>query len=508
MSDIKGQVQITFGPSRSGKSYTRVRWVINTFLHEPWQGLLVTNLPLEVDKIADKFQAEYEAGKHQITGETVRARIIVIPVEWRREWMAQNRRDFRSLVKDDDGRPAWSPFKLINDLLPKEGNFHLLLDEIHNFYSEASTKEWAAEWQTFFDEISHEHGTVEIMTQAVAKVPSQLKQSVEIRRDICSSRTRPDGMFGIPFQDWYNLRAAFTRVWASSCWVLESFNNGSAFANNPEEKVIIDGRYFPFYDSRNAPERAESHRKGGDHEPWENLSRFGVVRWFWRKNSTKLIFSKFVLLAGILVFTLCGGVAWALNGFLSEVRSIATESANGIVADGKPKKEPVHKESQPDPSGEQRQLAVASGLTPAPLAYAPEPPEQTVLDVQLVDPQGIWFDGIYTMEGETLPTGTAAGLAVTKLDYKRGLAYLSDGTVLRLQGISASAEASGGMAGSVRRLASSSVEAIGRRGGRSAGDGTGVESSDTGTGPVPRTTARPVHGGVSGVRGLSDQSGR
>ena len=79
-----GETLATVGESGSGKSFVRMKWVIKYFLPRPHLGYIVTNVPLNVEAIAEYFDKRSKrrglfGPVSEVDGDDVRRRIIVLP---------------------------------------------------------------------------------------------------------------------------------------------------------------------------------------------------------------------------------------------------------------------------------------------------------------------------------------------------------------------------------------------------------------------------------------------
>lgn len=137
-------VFLIVGPPGSGKSYHRVRWIVDSFLPNR-SGALYSNLPLDADTIAEEFEG---------TETKVEGRLCSIPREVLAEWARF------------EGGP-WDYFADREDGTNPLDKAHVIFDECHVYLPKGakSPAAWRKRWEDWLGTIRHRGCTVEFITQ-------------------------------------------------------------------------------------------------------------------------------------------------------------------------------------------------------------------------------------------------------------------------------------------------------------------------------------------------------
>jgi hypothetical protein len=252
----------TIGVAGAGKSYARCA----RFLHDEFlpleRGVHWSNFPVDVDALAESLD-----GKHSLTADVVRERVRVIPDETLKLW------------REGQSGP-WDFFRDVDIQ-----GAHIAIDEAHTVIGAKHPKDHKHKWQVFLGELRHRGATIELLTQAEAKLAQEVKDEAGAKLVIINSESRRDPIFRVQLGDWYQLRAKFlTGEYRVAVWQREYRNvGGKSMTVEDERHWPRDPYYFRFYDSYSAPTagglKAEAQRK-----EWELKSKGQLVAWFLRRN--------------------------------------------------------------------------------------------------------------------------------------------------------------------------------------------------------------------------------
>lgn len=392
MSEVAGQVMLIVGPSGVGKTYGRVQWFVKEFLADPENGGLVTNLPLNVEAIAEYYDRLHEAGKNSQSGDDIRDRIVLIDKGTLWKWKREQEK----------------PEKFIERLPKSMTRFRLVIDEIGDYYSKGHSRGWQTHFQNFLDQVRHMGDAgVEMITQTTAKLPPELPKSVEVKVSVIGCKVRRDGAFNIPFWDWYQLTAIISGRVTLSCFFVEYINVGERFVKNAERKAYLTPEGFSFYDSHSTVE--ESSRKADkETQPFERYGVLGTVKWFLGRNWWRMVFS----LGGLCIALLCAAPFFSVGSLMQSVRGHAVVPEAAQRERARPEKVVVESPTTFEPPIALKRLQIHR--------------------VTLIDSEGAVVDGIYYAIEETIEFGDLRDETIDSVDVSRGLVRFSDGSVGRL----------------------------------------------------------------------------
>jgi hypothetical protein len=302
MAQTDAVIRFTVGVPGSGKTYSRVRWLIEHFIPNE-SGDIYTNLPLDKEKIINYFV--HEKGYDQNILET---RINLFPEDLLKQW--------RRI--DSDGCPPINPdFNILanqeSDLKPNDKNFqyqfigpwlhlqdktltgaHIQFDEIQKLVDIKASRKLKQIWGDWLSTIRHEGCTIEFITQRESRVPKEISQIAETRLDIIPSAGKRFKYLPILNSDYYNLVKGVLGFDIKTSTEIESrASYGGKVVVEYSRKFKFLPFYFQFYNSANNEETdKKTERKK---EPWEILSQFGVIKWFIKRNYFCLILLLFYL---------------------------------------------------------------------------------------------------------------------------------------------------------------------------------------------------------------------
>ena len=312
-------IVLTTGQPGSGKSYSRVLWLVTDFLINN-TGLYITNLPLKVDEISD-----YVSNKLGCSPDAVRSRLIIIPKPELDKWYAlqHEKKANLDLMRECNSFPPQEYFDKF-DLT----NAHICIDEFHLYFSKNHPPILRELWSIWFAEIRKLGCTFEAVTQDMSLIPREFVGKVGRRIDLIPVATTRDPFFGILMGDWYELRSGLLGLCEQKISETEyrkgtSFTGSVKWVESSSKKFVISPDYYRFY---NSYQRNDNEKTGKVISPSE---RFGkrVIFWFIRRNFFRLL-SRFVIV--LVFFWLCfgGGMTMLINKFISTTESISR--SNGL----------------------------------------------------------------------------------------------------------------------------------------------------------------------------------
>lgn len=517
---INGQIFATIGESGSGKSFTRMVWAIEYFFPRPHLGYLVTNVPFDVEAVAKHF--DYLSSRRRffgllspdtrVNGDDIRRRLVVIPATT----------GLLGEFMEQEGEPELFMENLTRQYnIPTSAPVHLMIDETHHYISTSHSQKWKDSWKRLLSTIRKKGVRFEIMTQAWEQLPGFLQTVCEAQIIITAAGSRRDEMFKIPFRDWYNLRAAlpwwlsfgmFTGFWQSSAWIKEKKGFDTSNETISERCTPLHSFYFQFYntaDNYSVDADAETARMIRVKEDWEVFDRGQVLRSFWNSYKWAILISPWSGFAvAILVMIFCPvslwveqGLDWTMGSAMSLVRgSTKTKKpAAAVVQKAEPSKVSFR---EPSSTVQSVKPVSSSVVRPAVASQVVEPGRNVVI-TNLIDAEGVYFEGLYYVIGEEIETGILAGEKLSAVDLRRGLARTDNDSLLRLPHGSVLAEgAPPGVPGAVSGAAAVATS-------NGPGIGEAQRPHQPASGPHASRRIRPLSGPASrGVDGSQQQRSR
>ena len=417
---------LTTGQPGSGKSYSRVRWLVTDFLINE-TGVFITNLPLNRGLIAVDLSAKTGKPLDYYLG-----RLVVIDRDELRIWENLQNETKEELKRQREER-NFIPFEFFKrfDLQ----NAHIAIDEFHLYFSVSSPLPLRQCWNDFFAEIRKLGCTFEAITQDLSLIPKDFVGKVGTRFDHLPFGNTRDPFLGVLMSDWYELRTGFSGKSEQKICCIEyikgtSFTGGVKWKRNGVERFNILPEIYKYY---NSYQRNDTGETGKRVTPGQRLGR-RVVWWFLRRNFFRL-FGKFILVLVVLWLLAGGGLVWSIQAFMSMLQGFA--NSNSV-----PKTEMVA--SAPVPSSVavplRRPLGTASSsirqLEHASAVYdgageAVQPPPVNELDsykpAMFMETE-VWLrNGMKINNGYKFEEGLLNGRTVSKIFYGDRCYLLDDG---------------------------------------------------------------------------------
>ena len=288
---------LTTGQPGSGKTYSRVRWLVSDFLPNT-KGLYITNLPLNIDLIA-----EYLFEKRSIPIEETKARIVIIPQEEFNFWVSIRTMEPSRRGGDRDkylSPETYPPFVFLKQYELK--NSHIAIDEFHQIFGKYFSTDILKLWGDWLSEVRKEGATFEAITQSLDKLSNEYISLVGLRIDLVQCRNLRDPLFKISMFDWYQLREGFTgfneeRVMQTEYIKGTSFTGRVKWKEQKFDKFTLSPAWWKFYNSYTK----STGEQGGNTTPAQQYGK-SIWRWFLRRNFFPLLTRGFVVLALLWLF--------------------------------------------------------------------------------------------------------------------------------------------------------------------------------------------------------------
>lgn len=434
------------GVARSGKTFRLVVKIVDEILPLT-EGVIYTNLPLNVDAIAD-----YCSVKQSVSRETILERLHIVSRVTEEIW-----RDAGKPLIDSSGKkvgvyPLEGPWEYFADK-PLSGAT-IIIDEIHNFCGSIGTPKTVSNmWQKWLGELGHNQAVFIGVSQAPEKVHACIKQESAAQYSIRNTGLDRDPFFKIEVYDWLELWAGmFNQPYKVFVFEQEVQKIEGRKERGQRQLYRMGPPYFDFYDSFNKPISNEQSEdvKPFEHEYEKHLrkgavrGRLSLIRWFVWKNFTQFLSRGLMalLLGGLLVYMLLGGagdVTRMISSSMSKAFSRKNESA---VADAPPdylvnvdltgiegdKLAVVRKLYE----GELRKVLTENQTVTAELKILKEEIAKQNA-VVLVTPNSIVLKrGVAYGIGEEITFGDFKGRKIAAINYRLREAVLDNGDILRL----------------------------------------------------------------------------
>lgn len=297
-------ISATFGSPGSGKTYSRVKFLVDDFLINNPTGIYITNIPLNCDVIADYVSRKLSKGDTVVTPDDILSRLHVIPDDVMVSWEKLNHLENRDLNSFDSFSFPPTVYFQSFDL----SCAHIAIDEFHKYFSKKGPKVLKKLWNDWFAEIRKTGCTFEGITQSYGQLSEEFLDKCSTRVELINHSDTKDPFLKIRMGDWYELRAGLLgklplqRV--SVITTRRSASNSGRLSWKPVDdgfSFVLSGEYFIFYDSFHNSTGSSGERKS----PAEIYGR-RVVFWFLRRNFSS-IFSKILLFCLFIWFTIFGG---------------------------------------------------------------------------------------------------------------------------------------------------------------------------------------------------------
>ncbi len=443
-------ITVTTGEAGSGKSYTRcARFITDEFLPNH-DGVHISNFPLgevpedhavppeyEGETFADRI-SKAAAALHGLDEADCRERIEMIPGDVLESWEA-----------GESGPWEYFEGRTIQDC-------HIAIDEIHNFCDAQGDAKLRKRWRQWLGEIRHQGATVEFLSQALAKVPIEIRREAGSHIEVKNVETERDPVFNIEMGDWYELRAGLvTRNYKSA--VMEGTRRtamGDGRGKYESKRIFpLEKWYFRLYDSFSKPQKGGNKGKA-QRRQYERRSRVGLVGWFVARNIGRLAPR---VVTALLIMWLAfghavglGGGPWVFRKAIDRVQSYGDGAVKSAAGGGQGEAVELasHLATGEDggPVGRDAEVVAALAQANESLRKMREYVEDLEAENEqlaeqvakggallALEPDAIILANGFRYEiGETLDYGPCKGETIESIEWKRRRVLLGDGSWLRL----------------------------------------------------------------------------
>jgi len=314
---------ITCGTPGAGKSYFMVRHLVTELLPNS-DAVIFTNLPVDIDAIVEALQGK-------VTEDDVRRRLVPIPkatlASWHREIPVED--DKKAMVCES------GPWDFLAEQNITEANVVIILDECDAWIGTDATKATKEKWRHWVSELRHVGARVEFLVQDWKNVYSAINRFCQLRNYIVNEEEARDPFFGIPLQDWYNLRGGITRTYKPRVVCrLERRVGPDSWERVERLTYVLESRIWKLYSSYNDPVKVKGKGVGGKVYEFQKRHLPGLCVWFLRRNWYRLGL-RFGM-AGIFIWLFFfGGFVFCLNQFMHYMQVGVAAQRNAVAAAGK-----------------------------------------------------------------------------------------------------------------------------------------------------------------------------
>jgi len=304
-------IYLTTGQPGSGKTYSRVRWLIKDFIPNNPTGYYISNFPLNVEQIA-----EYCFKTYNIPVEVTQKRFIFISDEDFNFW-----KSIRLMKKQQREKymtpETYPPLQFISSLREsgKLNNAHIAIDEFHEIFGKGFSEEIRKLWGDYFSQIRKDGCTFECITQDLSKLANEYICLAGIRTELIQCSNLRDPIFKIMMYDWYQLRAGYLginqeRVLQTEYIKTTSFTGRIKWKEQKFDKFTLSEDWWKFYNSYTKTDGTKGNKK----DPWEIHGK-QTWKWFVRRNFWPLCSRAFAAIFLLWIF-FGGGSAIFLREFM------------------------------------------------------------------------------------------------------------------------------------------------------------------------------------------------
>ncbi|TWT86783.1 Zonular occludens toxin (Zot) [Pseudobythopirellula maris] len=461
LKDTHQSFSISFvcGPPGSGKSYITAQDILARLVGSGGPKI-ITNLPLEVDVIAD--ECERRTGR---PAEEFRNRIILLAPYDLGAW-------------EDQSTGPWS---LVEKNLADGNDF--ILDECHRF-CRRDTSKTHVRWTKWLGECRHEGWRrLVFVTQDESKVGKPISVHSELRYELTNAERRRDPILRIPMLYWYELIASFTREYRAKVAITEYRRVKGKLAEQHVETIPLEPDGFKLYRSYEAAgggtgkgaagskvERQFEQRPALLPTKLDGVTTWPVWSWFLWSHWHKLALAG-ALTATVGWVTLGGGMNILLKTWISRLSAVAGANRNSDATETVKPPEPgelpsVVRHDDPFTRESKRNFNEAARPTADELAAAisamPEPERSVMLEemrhmqkdfleqtretkklreqaeklskretIVAIDGDTVWFKGGASYkEGDEIYEGPFEGEKVVRVNRQCRCVHLSNGVRL------------------------------------------------------------------------------
>ena len=369
-------ITATFGVPGSGKTYSRVKWLVDDFLINNPTGLYITNIPVIPEAVADYFCRLHK----NLTRESILQRIVIIPDDQLIIWEKLNQlenRDLNSFTSE-----TFPPTQYLQQFNLQGA--HIAIDEFHKYFSKRGPKLLKKLWNDWFAEIRKTGCVFEAITQSYGQMADEFLDKCGTRLELVNHADFRDPLFGIRLGDWYELRAGFlgkvpvqrvseretmqgTSQSGRLCWVPTGKSN----------TFVLEPEYFSLYNSFHNSTGVSGERKS----PAQIYGR-KIWIWFVRRNWLNVV-PRFLVVIFFIWFLFFGGFGLCINSIFSVFKR--SGSSNSLLKSERPKSKVVYSASTSGSQSSNQSVAVS------------QPQKVVIQDHQKTEIKPVFSDAAYSL---------------------------------------------------------------------------------------------------------------
>lgn len=322
-------ITATFGVPGSGKTYSRVKWLVDDFLLNNPTGLYITNIPINCEAVADYFCNLHR----QYTKEQILSRLIIIPDDQLIFWEKLNQIDNKEL--NTLTTATFPPTQFLQQYNLQGA--HIAIDEFHKYFSKRGPKALKKLWNDWFAEIRKTGCVFEAITQSYGQMADEFLDKCGTRLELVNHADFRDPLFGIRLGDWYELRAGLIgKVPVQRVSERETMQGTSASGRlswvptGKAQTFVLEPEYFSLYDSFH-----NSTGTSGERKTPSQIYGKKIYIWFFRRNWINIL-PRILLACFVAWFLFCGGFGYCLNSVFSTFKY--SGKSNTIIKTSNPVK--------------------------------------------------------------------------------------------------------------------------------------------------------------------------
>ena len=321
-------ISATFGSPGAGKTYSRVKWLVDDFLVNNPSGMYITNIPLNIPVISEYLSRILSKGDIVVSPDDIASRLHIIPDDVLIYWEKLNQVDNKDLLSFDS--TTFPPAAYLQQF-NLEGA-HIAIDEFHKYFSKRGPKQLKKLWNDWFAEIRKTGCVFEGITQSYGQMADEFLDKCAIRLELLNHADLKDPFFYVRMGDWYELKAGLTgksslqRVSARE--TIRSSTDSGRIAWHPtgrNQTFVLSSDYFRFYNSF----RNLTGVSGKRQTPSEIYGR-KVIFWFLRRNIFNIV-PRVLLVVLVAWFLLGGGFLWCFQLLFKSFSFAATKNHSKVV---------------------------------------------------------------------------------------------------------------------------------------------------------------------------------
>lgn len=432
-------------PQGAGKTYRRgAHYVFNEWLPEH-DGVHYSSFPWRLDPYDDPVTGEtckglvLEASETYAMAESeVRRRVQTIPAEELETWAVGESGPWEYFQTIYDARcieAGVDPEDPENGVEHPLAGAHVAIDEAHIYYPRQPRglhKQAVKRCMEWLAEIRHQGATVEFITQYEYQIAPEIRNLCAAHVQLTNLENDREPLTGAMVGDWLQMLAKFVTGKYQSYVREELYTQDGKVKTKKESGVYaLEPKYFALYDSYSKPHKGGKAGQAKGRQ-WETKSTLGFLVWFVGRNWFNVGWR--AAFACVLVWLCFLGGA----GVLMEYGSARLAATLGQQVEPGPRAN-LDKVGGVDEPVDAEQLAMELSIVTQRMHDAERERDELAKrlgdagSLVLVTMKGITFrNGDHYGIGEKIEFGPYRGRHLDGVDWRRRVARLDDGTLLRL----------------------------------------------------------------------------